>query len=672
MAATIRKKGRSKGKTASGRSRSPQDRTLRVLCVHGVGNHSRNTEWQRHWIDAITLAVTYWRPNITIQPEFVMYDDLFEQHPVNPITIAGAVARMLSSGLVHGIGDLLRARRGGSRGLSDVTDRLRWTAGMVAQWAHSGDLRQESRARIADRVRAFQPDVIAAHSLGSLICYDTFIPRTSKRNGDAHGPHDHELLNGRFFLTFGSQIGNPFVRGTFGGRLTPLTARFWYHLYNPRDDVLTSDIPLAYDRFRRITTEFDLPGWGDHDAPMYLSHSNAVAGAWRRIVQTSQADRQTHAGAGSAPQPTVITPTAYTTDADLEAACCACDDPLFGADLAVAHICRRTKRRALLVGINNYPSKTDRLDGCINDVYLINSILQECDFAPEDVRVVLDDRATTDGIRDRLHWLLDGTRDGDQRLFFYSGHGAQMPGYGIGETVDRLDECLVPFDFDWTPAHAILDDEIYDLYSQLPYGCHFLMVLDCCHSAGMTRDGGARVRGLAPPDDIRHRLLKWDHRAERREWTARTSIASPNPSLATLDVAADYLGQSKCLRRLGRSITLRSLPNDEYDAARSEYGHYGPYLPLILQACQEHEFAYEYRHGSTPYGAFTFSLSDILRASRVDGISLTYEQLMTTVRDRLRDLRYAQTPALTGPGFKRTSPIALTPERSGARAKSES
>src|SRR5678815_3221578 len=86
---------------------------------------------------------------------------------------------------------------------------------------------------------------------------------------------------------------------------------------------------------------------------------------------------------------------------------------------------------------------------------------------------------------------------------YYSGHGAQIPGYGVGEKVDRKDECLVPHDFDWSREHAVTDDQFYDLYSQLPYDTRFLTIFDCCHSGGMTRDGAARVRGLTPPDDIR-------------------------------------------------------------------------------------------------------------------------------------------------------------------------
>ena len=75
----------------------------------------------------------------------------------------------------------------------------------------------------------------------------------------------------------------------------------------------------------------------------------------------------------------------------------------------------RLQRRALLVGINNYPQEADRLEGCVNDAYLMSSTLQECGFEPESIRVCFDDRATCQGIKERLRWLLDDPRPGDER-----------------------------------------------------------------------------------------------------------------------------------------------------------------------------------------------------------------------------------------------------------------
>jgi len=119
--------------------------------------------------------------------------------------------------------------------------------------------------------------------------------------------------------------------------------------------------------------------------------------------------------------------------------------------------------------INEYPNPKQNLEGCVNDVFLMSALLQGSGFKAEEIRVVLNDRATRDGVRERLEWLLDDTKKGDVRFFYYSGHGAQLPAHGMGDYVDQLDETLVLHDFDWTPAHAFTDDDFYALYSQLPY-----------------------------------------------------------------------------------------------------------------------------------------------------------------------------------------------------------
>ena len=119
--------------------------------------------------------------------------------------------------------------------------------------------------------------------------------------------------------------------------------------------------------------------------------------------------------------------------------------------------------------------------------------------------------------------------------------------------------------------------------------------------------------------------------------------------MAAQEDAVDYVGASGVKRRLGRAIGLRTLPNDEYDRVRRELKHYGPYLPLIYQACRESQYPEEYRHGVTSYGAFTYCLVRILRELRKDGRQPTFESLLARVATALRQLGYEQEPTLVGP-----------------------
>ena len=442
-------------------------RQLTLLCVHGVSHSEIDPDFQASWTKAITSAVESCVPDVRLAIDFLEYDDLFDKAPLNLATYTIALGKLLASGALHGITDLFTR----TRGITDLPEVLKWTAGMVAQWSTDTELRQKLRETVSAKMDSKSYDVILAHSLGSLICYDAFV-------------RNPEEIKGKVFVSFGSQIGNPAVRDVFAGRIEALASRMWYHLFNPDDHVLTGPIRIAADNFVQVTEPFDIPNdMLNHSATAYLSHANTIAGVWSKIA----ADQPSRAFAM--------------------------------ASRAIASVARPPDRRALLVGINNYPDPANILEGCVNDVFLMSSVLQESGFEPEEIRVVLDDRATTEAIMERLHWLLDGVQDDDQRVLFYSGHGAQIPGYDIKGEPDHVDECLVPYDFDWSPAHAIRDKTFCELYSQLPYGCYFVAMFDCCHSGGMTRDGGPRIRGLTPPDDIRHRMLRWDR--DEDMWVAR-------------------------------------------------------------------------------------------------------------------------------------------------------
>lgn len=566
---------------------------LSILCVHGVGHGDNDGDLVPSWTDAIRQSLQRWDADIPVTVDFLRYDALFEGAPLNPVTYAEALAKLLASGITHGIGDLF-----GARGLLEISQSIRWTAGMVAQWVSEEELRDKACAAVLQQMTGQSYDVVCAHSLGSLICYDTF-----RRNPAA--------ISGKYFVTLGSQIGNPCVRDVFAGRIEPVAATTWYHLYNPDDHVLTAEIRLSADNFTEVNAEFDIPhDMLNHDPAHYLAHANTRDTVWHAV-----------AGVGA--------------------------KGLASRSLKTfAKLSRKPQRRALLVGINDYPDLTNHLDGCVNDVFLMSSLLQESNFKPEEIRVVLNERATTANIMERLHWLLDDVKDGDERVLFYSGHGAQIPAYGAQDEVDHLDECLVPYDFDWTAQHAITDKQIYKLYAQLPYDSRFLAIFDCCHAGGMSRDGAHRVRGITPPDDIRHRALQWN--AQRGMWEDRP-LQSPNPDIADKDYAAQYVGSSGAAFRLGRAMRLRSLPNKEFDQRCKTYGHHGPYLPIIMEACRESQLSYEYRHGVTSYGAYTFSLAQVLRSQRAAGNNLSFVELSKLVSEQLQALKYDQKPCLLGP-----------------------
>jgi hypothetical protein len=587
---------------------------LKILCFHGLGDH-RSSNWEQEWQDSVEAALDP-AEELELLFEFPTYDPIFETVEIS----FGEAIRAFWKLAKSGVSQLDRKHRGF---FGNISERLRWTAGYVVAWVEYEGFQRETRKFVLNQVKTFKPDLILAHSLGSLVTYNALTHPDAKRAPIAR------LLADTHYVTLGSQIGNPFVIGnlTFG-RVQQPAVRFWHHLFNRNDDLFTAPLKVqGVDTFQQLQTPFDLPGRGDHDARGYFAHQVTRESLWRPLAR-----RFTGARALASP-------------------------PAWGS----RQVERPKRRKALLVGINQYPNAADRLDGCINDVFTMSAVLQECGFRPEDIRTLFDNRASGAGILERLEWLVEDARAGDELVFYYSGHGARVPEYGEFMEPDRLTETLVPWDFDWTPERGVSDEQLYALYSQLPYETRLMMIFDCCHSGGMHRQSGAKARGISPPDDIRHRELKWDVEAEM--WVDR-SFERLNSDFAPGDDEATraYFGSNGATVRLGRAAMLRTAPQQEYKKAAAKADEpVGPFLPLIIQACEEGQLSYEYRHGATSYGAFTFCLASILRKEP----KLTFEQLVERVGSQLAELGYQQTPAILGPSAIREAPV---PFRTGTKA----
>jgi hypothetical protein len=580
------------------------------MCVHGLGDH-RNTPWKEDWQAAIAKVFANYG-DVKLEFSFVTYDPIFEKVKLSAWETMQAVWKLSRSAVSVAIT--------GRRGIvSDVPDKVKWTAGYVVAWVEDAAFQQQTRKLVLDEVTRQSPDVILAHSLGSLITYNAF------SHPDAARAATKAALARTRYVTLGSQIGNPFVvRNLTNGRIEALPVKQWQHLYNKHDAYFTAPIMLWDGRnFQQIETPFDIPGVADHSATDYLRHENTVDQVWLPAADVRSGARSFGGARG----------TSSKTQASRAKA--------------------PTSKRALLVGINAYPREEDRLEGCVNDVFLMSSVLQECGFPPECIRVCLDERATTKGILERLQWLLDDPKPDEHRVFYYSGHGTRIPEYGENFQPDRHTEALVPWDFDWSTERAIIDDQIFALYSQLPYDTRFAMIMDCCHAGGMHRQGGARVRGLNPPDDIRHRELKWDSKSEM--WVQR-DFNRMNPGFSSeAKVNKAFFGKDGATSRIGRSSSLRGQSKAEYrqDKQRNAGSATGPYLPLIIEACGEAEFSYEYRHGVISHGAFTYALSKRLRKTGM----INFQKLVDGTREELAELGYQQTPQILGPAKIRNARV---------------
>jgi hypothetical protein len=568
---------------------------MKILLVHGVGHCDANPQYYDDWKTAINAQLA--AAGLPEDPVYgeLHYDEFFDKHNHATSVYLKAVAELVAAAAWHTIADPLAGLFRPSR---DFGDDVRWKAGMVAQLCVEPDLRKDLHDLVADALAADNYDLIAAHSLGTLVTYDFL------RND----PRGRRAAANMQYLTFGSQINNVFARSKlFPGPIKMPNVKFWFHLFNKLDPVLTAPITMKDDKFLQVLT----PSAAGHDPigtetqPGYLNNPNTASLVWRTLG-TPRGAREFQKSAR-----------------------------------VIRQLKEKPRRRALLVGINKYPDPANQLEGCVNDAYLMSAMLQERGFAAEDIRMLLDERATADGIRERLDWLLEDAEDGAERVLFYSGHGAQMPGYNAQEKVDHVDECLVPWNFAWTKDTAITDDDFFARYRNLPFNARFFAMFDCCHSGGIARDGRPRVRGLIAPDDIRHRLLAWN--AREQMWEQRP-LDPINPDFGgTQRDRREFMGSNQATYRLGRGMRGRQLPQHTY--RRLPRGERGPYLPVIIEACQEDKLSYEYRHGATSYGAFTFSFVKDLRQRR----NSTFVEAVDRAAATLRKMEFDQVPQILGP-----------------------
>ncbi len=152
---------------------------------------------------------------------------------------------------------------------------------------------------------------------------------------------------------------------------------------------------------------------------------------------------------------------------------------------------------ALLVGINTYeppsapgePTRWRDLRGTSNDVAAVSTLLRSrYGFQQSRIRTLQDRQATREAIFGAIReHLLANAAPGVELFFYYSGHGSQ-----IRRTVQGRDEwvqTLVPAD-SWAGVPDIADLELRRLFNDLlDRGARLSIVIDSCHSGGVTRSG---------------------------------------------------------------------------------------------------------------------------------------------------------------------------------------
>ncbi|MEL6134939.1 MAG: caspase family protein [Bacteroidota bacterium] len=102
-------------------------------------------------------------------------------------------------------------------------------------------------------------------------------------------------------------------------------------------------------------------------------------------------------------------------------------------------------------------------------------------FQVEAIRI--DEEATYDTFQKDFLRIKDQLKAGDFFMFSYAGHGTQLedrPGNEVAEDdKNGFDEGFCFYD------GVMLDNRMAELLAELPLGCFFIAVIDCCHSGDL-------------------------------------------------------------------------------------------------------------------------------------------------------------------------------------------
>lgn len=239
-----------------------------------------------------------------------------------------------------------------------------------------------------------------------------------------------------------------------------------------------------------------------------------------------------------------------------------------------------SRKLALLVGINQYPSPISSLRGCQTDVELQSELLvHRFGFQPADILTLTDggeQTPTRQAILEAFEThLIAQAKPGDVVVFHFSGHGSRVTDPNPLNP-ERLNGTILPADRTIPGEPGVVRDimgrDLFLLMSALQTD-QVTVVLDSCYSGGGTR-GNITIRAAESRYDGR-------------------GMAVPSPEV--LAYQADWLQRLK-------------LSEEEFHQARRQ----GIARGVALGSAQENQEAADAQFSGFYAGAFTYLLTRYL------------------------------------------------------------
>jgi hypothetical protein len=272
-------------------------------------------------------------------------------------------------------------------------------------------------------------------------------------------------------------------------------------------------------------------------------------------------------------------------------------------------ILRKRSIYALLVGIDDYPIASHKLNGCVNDVNAMHEFLEyRCKSENTQLKVLklLNSEATKANIVKGFLEHLSSATNNDDAFFYYSGHGAQEvapPEFWQIEP-DKLNESIVCVDSRTEEGGRgdLVDKETAYLFWKVSQkNPRILAVMDCGRLSSSIKQGRSFLKS-----DI---------------------IVRQIPVANKMRKIQDYLGYNEGFYQIrgDGQVMLKK-------------GNY-----IVLKAARANEAVKETTLDGQKRGAFNFSLIETLKAAKGD---LSYGDLMSKVKAKVISLVPEQNPQI--------------------------
>ena len=309
--------------------------------------------------------------------------------------------------------------------------------------------------------------------------------------------------------------------------------------------------------------------------------------------------------------------------------------------LALLPLGAAAEQRALLVGVGRYVLPGIDLPGIDLDLERMHETLNRMGFTDAQIHTLTNDDATSSRVLAEMDgWLRQGVKPTDRVVFYFSGHGSQVPDFN-GDEDDGVDEVLVTHDMQRgrkngkaTLLGVVVDDDIDTEIAKNP-SRNVLLVVDACHSGTVSRSFSLHNRSITsdpvfvksftypgmpePTPGIRTRDLKQSKLipGTRSNFVAISAAGDRESAIGTSRGGMFTIGVTEAIARLateGKSITPIALRDEAASYIKNKVDKDQLYTPQVTGSATLAETPLKIATANATNGPNRKKLADLVAA----------------------------------------------------------